>query len=183
VAILSNDASDRKAITPNTASATASATACNTNGKTDIADLVTFHSAGSNHRNVFVKISFEADKHPYFSRVWIVKHRLDENSPLLTSEARSRVKMAGGHWPSDMNNYLDIKNCLQFRHLLVFVSGTSNSTASTVYVQKVYDLADVALGYRFVPMNYYSDDGVLNTDTYLLNAVCQQHGGLAEPFQ
>lgn len=176
VAILTNtNCSDRK-------SPTVSAPTI-VSGKTNIANLVTFHSAGSKQRNMFVKIPFETEKHPYFSRVWFAKHRLDENSPLLTADARARVKMAGGNWPSDMNKWRDIKNCLQFRHILVFISGTSNATAATVYAQKVYDLTDAKVGYRFVPMNYYTDNGLLKTDTYLLNAVCQQRGGGSEPLQ
>ena len=170
VAILTNNCSDRRAAAPTVS------------GNTNIANLVTFHSA-SKQRNMFVKIPFEADKHPYFSRVWFPRHRLDENSPLLTPDARDRVKMAGGYWPSDMNNWRDIKNSLQFRHILFFVSGTSNATAATVYAQKVYDLTDAKVGYRFVPMNYYTDDGLLKTDTYLLNAVCEQRGGGSEPFE
>ena len=82
-----------------------------------------------------------------------------------------------------MNNHQSIKNSLRFRHILVCISGTSNATAATVYAQKLYDLVDVNVGYRFVPMNYRADDGSLRTDEYLLNAVCEQRGGGAEPFQ
>ena len=142
-----------------------------------------FHDPDSKQTHMFTSISLEVSTHPNFNRTWYGRHRLDENSPLLTSALRSRIKSAGGCWPSDMNNYQSIKNCLHFRHILVCISGTSNATAATVYAQKLYDLVDVNVGYRFVPINYRADDGSLRTDEYLLNAVCEQRGGGAEPFQ
>lgn len=51
-----------------------------------------------------------------------------------------------------------------------------------MYAQKVYDLIDVNVGYRFVPMNYHAETGELKTDSYLLNAISEQRGGGAEPF-
>ena len=105
------------------------------------------------------------------------RHRLDENSPLLTPAARNRIKLAGGYWPADMNNCVSIKKSIHFRQLLVCISGTSNANAASVYAQKVYDLVDVNVGYRFVPMIYHADEkGTLKTDPYLLNAVYQQRG-------
>jgi len=141
-----------------------------------------FHSADSKQPHMFTKISLDANEHPYFRRVWFGRHRLDENSPLLTPAVRNRVKLAGGYWPADMNNYQSIKKSIHFRHILVCISGTSNANATSVYAQKVYDLVDVNVGYRFVPMNYHTDDGLLTTDPYLLNAVYRQRGGGAEPF-
>lgn len=140
-----------------------------------------FHSSDSKQPHMFTKISLDADEHPYFRRVWFGRHRLDENSPLLTPSARNRVKLAGGYWPADMNNYQSIKSNLCFRHMLICISGTSNANAASVYAQKVYDLVDVNVGYRFVPMNYHTE-GSLKTDPYLLNAVYEQRGGGAEPF-
>ena len=90
----------------------------------------------------------------YFRRVWFGRHRLDENSPLLTPAARQRVKLNDGYWPKDMNNYQSIKSAIHFRHLLVCIKGVSNANAASVYAQKVYDLVDVNVGYRFVPMNF-----------------------------
>mmetsp|Transcript_4007 Transcript_4007/g.7453 ORF Transcript_4007/g.7453 Transcript_4007/m.7453 type:complete len:570 (-) Transcript_4007:111-1820(-) len=142
-----------------------------------------FHSADSKQPHMFTKITLDADQHPYFRRVWFGRHRLDEHSPLLTPAARQKVKLNGGYWPARMNNYKSIKNSLRFHHILVSISGTANANAAAVYAQKVYDLVDVNVGYRFVPMNYKSDDGSLKTDPYLLNAVYQQRGGGAEPFQ
>lgn len=164
------------------------------NEKTTIAELakaldskaatrsIAFHSTGSKQPHMFTKISLDANEHPFFRRVWFGRHRLDENSPLLTPAARKRVKLANGYWPADMNNHQSIKKSLQFRHILVCIRGTANANAAPVYAQKVYDLVDVNVGYRFVPMNYHTDDNGLKTDPYLLNAVFQQRGGGAEPF-
>jgi len=156
----------------------------NTNSKTANNRTLAFHSADSKQPHMFTKLSLDANQHPYFRRVWFGRHRLDQSSPLLTPAARNRVKLAGGYWPADMNNYQSIKSSLHFRHILVCISGTSNASAARVYAQKVYDLVDVNVGYRFVPMNYRTEaDGSLKTDSYLLNAVYQQRGGGAEPFQ
>lgn len=138
---------------------------------------INFHSAGSKKPHMFTKITLDAEEHPYFRRVWFGRHRLDENSPLLTPAARKRVKQANGFWPADMNNHLSIKKSIHFKHVLVCISGTSNANAASVYAQKVYDLVDVNVGYRFVPMNYHTDEGEMKTDPYLLNAVYQQRGG------
>jgi len=142
-----------------------------------------FHSINSKQPHNFTKIKLDANEHPYFRRVWFGRHRLDASSPLLTPSARNRIKLNGGYWPSTMNNYHSIKNSLKFKHILVSLSGTSNASAAKVYAQKVYDSVDVNVGYHFVPMNYKLDDGSLKTDMYLLNAVYQQRGGGAEPFQ
>mmetsp|Transcript_23512 Transcript_23512/g.42470 ORF Transcript_23512/g.42470 Transcript_23512/m.42470 type:complete len:570 (+) Transcript_23512:20-1729(+) len=153
-----------------------------TNSKTPNRTIA-FHSADSKQPHMFTKLALDANEHPYFRRVWFGRHRLDENSPLLTPVARNRVKLNDGSWPAEMNNYESIKNSIHFRHILVCIQGTSKASATSVYAQKVYDLVDVTVGYRFVPMNYRTDDGDLKTDSHLLNAVYQQRGGGAEPFQ
>ena len=107
------------------------------------------HSVLLNHCSLF-------DVFRYFRRVWFGRHRLDENSPLLTPAARQRVKLNDGYWPKDMNNYQSIKSAIHFRHLLVCIKGVSNANAASVYAQKVYDLVDVNVGYRFVPMNFHT---------------------------
>jgi hypothetical protein len=141
-----------------------------------------FHSSDSNQPRIFCKLALDTEEHPFFRRVWFGRHRLDENSPLLTQYARNRVKQCGGYWPPDMNNYKSIKKSLHFRHILVCISGTSNANATSGYAQKVYDLVDVNVGYRFVPMNYHAPDGEIKTDRYLLNAVYEQRGSGSEPF-
>mmetsp|Transcript_31890 Transcript_31890/g.60994 ORF Transcript_31890/g.60994 Transcript_31890/m.60994 type:complete len:597 (+) Transcript_31890:169-1959(+) len=144
---------------------------------------LTFHSTESKQPHMFTEVSLDADEHPFFRRVWFGRHCLDENSPLLTPSVRHKIKLAGGYWPAELNNYQSIKNAIHFRHLLVCLSGTSNANAASVYAQKVYDLVDTNVGYRFVRMNYHTDQGSLKTDPYLLNAVYQQRGGGGEPMQ
>lgn len=100
-----------------------------TNAKTSNRSLA-FHSADSKKPHMFTKISLDADEHPYFRRVWFGRHRLDENSPLLTPAARNRVKLNGGFWPADMNNYQSIKDSIHFRHMLVNFRGTSKAAAT-----------------------------------------------------
>ncbi|KAL7475854.1 hypothetical protein ACHAW6_001753 [Cyclotella cf. meneghiniana] len=140
-----------------------------------------FHNPKSKQSRVLAKLSLDANEHPFFRRVWFGRHRLDEHSPLLTRSAKNKIKRNGGYWPSEWNNARDIRNTLHFRHILVCLSGTSNANATSVYIQKVYDMVDVNVGYRFVPMNYHTPSGALKTDTYLLNAICEQRGGGAEP--
>jgi hypothetical protein len=128
------------------------------------------------------KLTLESNEHPYFRRVWFGRHILDENSPLLSELARTKIKQNGGYWPAELNNHYSIRDNLHFRHILVCFSGTSNANATSVYAQKVYDSIDVNVGYRFVPMNYHAETGELKTDSYLLNAISEQRGGGAEPF-
>jgi len=40
----------------------------------------------------------------YFSRIWSVKHTLDENSSLLLPGTKSRIKENNGKWPDDLLN-------------------------------------------------------------------------------
>lgn len=106
-----------------------------------------FHATESKQPRVFCKLELDSQEHPFFRRVWFGRHRLDENSPLLTQAAKECVKANGGYWPAEMNNYRAIKKSLHFRHIMVCLSGTSNANAASVYAQKVYDLVDVNVGY------------------------------------
>ena len=141
-----------------------------------------FHNSTYRQRRVISKVTLDANEHPFFRRVWFGRHPLDENSLLLSELARDKIRQNNGYWPPEWNNHSDIRDNLHFRHMLVCFSGTSNANATSVYAQKVYDLVDVNVGYRFVPMNYHTADGELKTDSYLLNAISVQKGGGAEPF-
>ena len=122
-----------------------------------------FFSSDSKLPRIFCKLTLDTEEHPFFRRVWFGRHKLDENSPLLTQHARDRVKQCGGYWPPEMNNYKSIKRNIHFCHLLVCIKGTSNANARSVHAQKVYDLMDVNVGYRFIPMNYHAPDGEIKT--------------------
>ncbi len=57
---------------------------------------------------------------PYFERIWMVRHVLDANSPLLLPEIRNRISMNGGEWPDDI---LHSSICDCFAQFKEIVSG------------------------------------------------------------
>lgn len=131
---------------------------------------------------VFHKLEIETDSHPFFRRVWNIRHRLDEGSPLLTSRARRAIAQNNGCWPSEWNDYVSVRSHLRFTELIVSFSGTANASGSSVYAQKVYDFADVNVGYAFAQLLHMSRSKKLVVDKRLLNDVLEQNGGGAEPF-
>jgi hypothetical protein len=89
----------------------------------------------------------------------------------------------GGYWPRELNSYDGVRAAVSFEQILVSMTGTSNADANTVYSQKVYDFADVSVGYRFANMLYrHTGDASLQVDTRLLNDVTEQAGGGGEPL-
>ena len=105
--------------------------------------IAIFHDPSSKQPLTSAKLSLDVNEHPFFRRVWFGRHCLDQNSPLLTPAARDKIKRNGGYWPVEWNNYWSIRENLNFRHVLVCFSGTSNANAASVYAQKIYDLVDV----------------------------------------
>lgn len=133
-------------------------------------------------KRIFSKMLIEASEHPFFKRVWLVRHVLDENSPILKPSARRRIWRNGGYWPEKLNNYYGIRNSLQFNQILVSLNGVSNVSAASVYAQKIYDAVDVTIGFRFVNIMYTDSEGELKVDTDLINDVREQNGGGGEPL-
>jgi hypothetical protein len=134
-------------------------------------------------RRIFSKLEVETPEHPFFKRVWIVRHRLDETSPLLKPHARHMVRLCGGFWPTQLNSYEKVRESIHFDQILVSMSGTSNADANAVYAQKGYDFIDVCVGYRFVNQLYRDEgDGALRVDTSLISDVHEQAGGGGEPL-
>jgi hypothetical protein len=133
-------------------------------------------------RRIYHPLKIETDSHPFFKRVWTVRHVLDATSPLLSITARRMIDANGGFWPQELNNYSDVRKHLNFHEIIVSFSGTANASGSSVYAQKVYDYVDVNVGYSFVTVLALSDKGVLMVDHELLNDVHEQYGGGAEPF-
>jgi hypothetical protein len=134
-------------------------------------------------RRIFTKLHVDPSDHPFFKRVWIVRHVLDQDSPLLKAHARVMVCNNGGYWPSELSSYDGVRAAVSFEQILVSMTGTSNADANTVYAQKVYDIADVIVGYRFANMLYRdSGDESLQVDLRLLNDVTDQAGGGGEPL-
>ena len=135
-------------------------------------------------KRVFVKLNIESPEHPFFKRVWLARHILDQDSPLLTKQTRKAIKQNGNHWPPELNNYESVKASIRFENILVSLSGTCNVDAYSVYAQKVYKYDDIIVGYRFVNMLYQRhSDLSLNVDISVLDDVCQQKGGGGEPFK
>lgn len=131
---------------------------------------------------VFHKLEIETDSHPFFRRVWNIRHCLDEHSPLLTARARRAIERNRGFWPEEWNNYSSVRSQLRFTELIVSFAGTANVSGSSVYAQKVYDFADVNVGFTFAQVLHMSQSGKLVVDKRLLNDVLEQNGGGAEPF-
>jgi hypothetical protein len=127
-------------------------------------------------KHVFSKIMIEASDHPFFKRVWLARHVLDETSPILKPKVRRQIRKNGGGWPSRLNNYSSVRDSLQFNQILVSMNGVSNVSASDVYAQKIY------VGYQFVNILYRDTDGALGVDTDLINDVREQNGGGGEPL-
>ena len=134
-------------------------------------------------RRIITKLECETHDHPFFRRVFTIRHTLDHNSPLLTPGARSLVRQNHGFWPAALNSAEAVRNSIHFDQLLISLSGTSNADANSVYFQKIYDFSDVHVGYRFVNMLYRNGaDGPLRVDLSLINDVMEQNGGGGEPF-
>lgn len=131
---------------------------------------------------IFHKLEIETDSHPFFRRVWNIRHVLDAKSPLLSAKARKMIEQNNGYWPEELNDHAEVRKHLHFRELIVNFSGTANVSGSSVYAQKVYDFADVNIGYSFAQVLGLSQDGKLMVDKELINDIREQNGGGAEPF-
>lgn len=131
-------------------------------------------------RKIFCKLEVESYDHPFFKRLWLVRHVLDQHSPLLRQEAKELIRLNGGHWPMELNNPEGVRASVHFDQIVVSLSGTSNADANSVYKQKVYDYFDVCVGYTFCDMLYRQHDGSIGVDTRLLNDVKEQRGGGGE---
>jgi hypothetical protein len=133
-------------------------------------------------RKVFCKLNVEAPDHPFFKRVWFVRHELNVESPLLTAKARRLVRKNKGFWPEELNHYQGVRESIQFHQLMVSMSGTSNSSASSVYGQTIYNFVDVVIGYRFATAIFRDNGGHIRVDTSLINDVLEQNNGGGEPL-
>jgi hypothetical protein len=134
-------------------------------------------------KRIFSKMLIEASEHPFFKRVWLARHVLDDTSPLLTHNVRRAIRRHGGFWPNNLDNHEAVRKSLQFSQILVSLNGVSNVSAASVYAQKIYDAVDVNIGYQFVNVLYRDGkDGALKVDTRLINDVKEQDGGGGEPL-
>lgn len=74
---------------------------------------------------------------PYFERIWMVRHVLDANSPLLLPDIRNRISMNGGEWPDDILRSSICDCFVQFKEIVsgIFV----NAVFALIYVILVLD--------------------------------------------
>ena len=135
-------------------------------------------------QRIFSRLEVETHSHPFMQHTWIVRHSLDEDSPILKPEIRETIQACGGQWPFEMCNVKGVRRAIAFDQILVSFNGTSNADGKTVYAHKVYDFDAVIVGYRFVNMMYRSNRGTtLRTDARLINDVTEQVGGGGEPLE
>lgn len=115
-------------------------------------------------KHIFSKMMIEASDHPFFKRVWLARHVLDDNSPIVKARIRRQIRKNNGSWPDRLNTHAGIRDSLEFNQILVSLNGVSNVSASDVYAQKIYDFVDINVGYQFVNILYRDSDGSLGVD-------------------
>jgi hypothetical protein len=134
-------------------------------------------------RRIMSHLELETDSHPSLKRVWILRHELNDKSPLLKGRARKMIADNGGKWPTELNTYQCVRESLCFHELSVLITGTSNATGAKVYKQHVYKFDNIIVGYSFVNMFHLNDQGMMSVDERRLNDVVEQHGGGGEPLK
>jgi len=115
-------------------------------------------------KQIFSKMVVEAGDHPFFKRVWLARHVLNEHSPIIVPRIRRQIRKNGGAWPDRLNTHEAIRESIKFNQILVSLNGVSNISASDVYAQKIYDFVDINVGYQFVNILYRNSDGTLGVD-------------------
>jgi hypothetical protein len=129
---------------------------------------------GEGKRRVFSRLEMETDSHPFFKRVWNMRHILNEESPVLNLDARRLIRMNKGMWPASMCNAEAIKSCLDMSQLIVTMSGTAVVSGSSVYKLHVYELEQIEIGRIFENPLALGNDGKLTVDFSLISATKPQ---------
>jgi hypothetical protein len=129
----------------------------------------------------FEEVALHSATHPYFKRVWIGRHKLNEDSPLLSEKAKQTIRSNGGHWPNEWNHVEAMNKHLRFSSLVVTMTGTSTISAEAVQIAKNFDRQDaLCVGYQFADLMYFpknkreDEDAKLVVDMSLLNVVHKQ---------
>uniref|UniRef100_A0A7S2W0H6 Uncharacterized protein n=1 Tax=Eucampia antarctica TaxID=49252 RepID=A0A7S2W0H6_9STRA len=96
----------------------------------------------------------------------------------MTNDARRKISENNGYWPNDWCTPKDIRGNLNFKEILVTISGISNVSAATVYNSYTYRYADTIVGYEFAPLLYKTNTAKSSTkvDMSLVNDVVLQRG-------
>lgn len=157
---------------------------------------------------VYYPLNLEPNEHPYFRRVWYIRHTLNAKSPLLKTEVREKIK-ADGSWDPTRSSYQDVLSSLvDFHRIRITFKGTSAASNSLVFAQKVYTIEDVYVGWQFGQIFYEkerwmwfrklwrgakmrdeheeedgADDSNLMLDKRLIHDILPQPGGGQEPIE
>jgi len=136
-------------------------------------------------RRIFSKMEIQTDSHPFFKRVWLAKHVLDEHSPLLDSKVKKMILKNDGYWPPELNDHASIRDAIRFNQIIVSLAGTCNVNGMSVYAQKIYHFVDIIVGYKFANTLFRArDEGPLRVDLKLINDVQMQDGDdCGEPLE
>jgi hypothetical protein len=154
-------------------------------------------------QKVFYKLELKPSSHPYFSRVWFVRHTLNATSPLLRRDIRNMIRDSPSGWDPTLNNYQDIRECLvEFHSLQIIMSGASALSRSEVYAEKTYTYEDICVGWRYIAVCYeedprskkkllrerlrrkhirFGDDAATRVDLSLIHDIVPQRGNDFEP--
>lgn len=136
-------------------------------------------------RQKYHNLTLQTRHHPYFRRIWYLRHVLDATSPLLQREVRKKIKLCG-QWPPNFNSHASVRASLvKFHDINVTLNGTSNLNASDVFAQYRYKLRDLHVGWQFAGMMYFHDEGEnkkIKVDTSLIHDILPQAGGGQEPI-
>lgn len=139
-------------------------------------------------KRIYCRLQVTPDVNPFFAGgVWCVRHVLNEKSALLKASVRHRIAETG-HWPSDMNSYSKIRDCIsnKVQEIIVIFNGTSNLTAESVFKSVTYKPQDIYVGWQFARMHYLRDSGKsgfdIQVDPDLLHDIVPQEEGGCEPL-
>jgi hypothetical protein len=158
---------------------------------------------GVSQATIYSKLELENDSHPFFKHMWTLRHRIDASSPLLDArgheilQAHLRekeqvavaavggggVRTSDGSWPPSLNFWEALRKHIQFKEIMVTLTGTDHVTGNTVYSHTTYTPADIAIGWRFANMLRRDPNGSLGVDLGLINDVIEQVGGGGEPLE
>ncbi|KAG7350713.1 inward rectifier potassium channel [Nitzschia inconspicua] len=136
---------------------------------------------------IFSRVALQNDTHPFFKRVWTLRHKLDKNSPLLDRKAISIIENfhadGGIGFPPELNHHEQLRKHVKFQEISVTMSGTDHLTGNDVYGSTSYTSKDLVVGYRFAnALIRDSKTKEIGMNLSLLNVVLEQHGGGGEPL-
>jgi hypothetical protein len=136
---------------------------------------------------IYSRVELENESHPFFKRVWTLRHTLNMSSPLLDNNAHMILQNfstnGGEGWPPELNSYEKLREHVKFEDISITLTGTDHVTGNAVYANTSYNSFDLVVGYQFANMLVKSEaTNAVGVDLSLLNDVLEQHGGGAEPL-